>query len=65
MFAYIEGFYTAEEVSLRDNTRRMQSSLGHQSRIEFEHEFIDKAKAPNEETADQNHQSAWLMKRAA
>lgn len=65
VFAYIEGFYAAKQVSLRDNTRRMQSSLDHQSRIEFEHEFIDKTKAPNEETTDQNHQSAWLMKRPA
>ena len=58
MFAYIEGFYAAKEVSLRDNTERMQLSLDHQSRTEFEHEFIDKTKASNEETTHQNHQSA-------
>ena len=56
VFAYIEGF---------DNTTRMHSSLGYQSPIEFEREFIGKTKAANDETTYQNSQSARLIKRAA
>ena len=65
MFAYIEGFYAPKEVPLGDNTTRMHSSLGYQSPIEFEREFMGKATAANDETLLQNSQTARLMKRAA
>ena len=56
VFAYIEGFY---------NTKRMHSSLGYQSPIEFEREFMSKATAANDETLLQNSQTARLTKRVA
>ena len=54
-----------KEVPLGNNTTRMHSSLGYQSQIEFEREFICKTNAANDETTYQNSQSARLIKRAA